>query len=69
MRNLHQKYICLQNNIPQQFQHGNDSVDEGNEGKVQSFEVDTTKLTDYDFVFIGVWAFNKVRYFKTDDLM
>ncbi|VDH98686.1 Hypothetical predicted protein, partial [Mytilus galloprovincialis] len=48
------------NNIPQQFQHGNDSVDEGDEGKVQSFEVDTTKLTDYDFVFISVWAFNKV---------
>ncbi|XP_063408929.1 uncharacterized protein LOC134692410 [Mytilus trossulus] len=47
-------------NKPKKFQHNGDGVDKGDEGKVQTFEVDTTKLTDYEYVFISVWAFNEV---------
>ncbi|XP_076085244.1 uncharacterized protein LOC143056054 isoform X2 [Mytilus galloprovincialis] len=41
-------------NRPKKFQHKDDGIDKGDEGKVQTFEVDTTKLIDYDYVFISV---------------
>ncbi|XP_076085163.1 uncharacterized protein LOC143055975 isoform X1 [Mytilus galloprovincialis] len=47
-------------NKPKKFHHNGSGVDKGDEGKVQAFEVETSKLTDYDYVFISVWAFNKV---------
>ncbi|XP_063408922.1 uncharacterized protein LOC134692402 [Mytilus trossulus] len=47
-------------NKQKKFHHNDDGVDKGDEGKVQTFEVDTKKLTDYNYVFISVWAVNKV---------
>ncbi|XP_076086914.1 uncharacterized protein LOC143057491 [Mytilus galloprovincialis] len=47
-------------NKPEKFHHNGSGVDKGDEGKVQTFEVDTTKLTDYNYVFISIWAFNNV---------
>ncbi|XP_052082402.1 uncharacterized protein LOC127720030 [Mytilus californianus] len=47
-------------NKPEKFHHNGSGVDKGDEGKVQTFEVDTTKLTDYNYVFISIWALNNV---------
>ncbi|OPL21605.1 hypothetical protein AM593_02329, partial [Mytilus galloprovincialis] len=52
-------------NKPKKFQHKDNGIDKGDEGKVQTFEVDTTKLTDYDYVFISVWSFNKIKFQHT----
>lgn len=54
--------MCLQENKPHRFQHSDDGVDKKDEGKVQTFEVQTKKLTGYEYVFISIWAFNKVRH-------
>ncbi|XP_052082956.1 uncharacterized protein LOC127720416 [Mytilus californianus] len=47
---------------PQKFLHQvtNTSVDKGDEGKVQIYEVDTTPLEADDFVFVSIWAVNTV---------
>ncbi|CAG2247187.1 unnamed protein product [Mytilus edulis] len=39
--------------------HTDGNKDHGDEGKVQLYKVETEKLTDYDELFITVWAVNK----------
>lgn len=56
-------YLILQHGSPQKFHHQerNTSVDKGDEGKVQTYEVDSTPLEADDFVFVSIWAVNTVR--------
>ena len=44
------------------YYHTTTNTDHGDEGFVQLFTVDTLTLTNYDTLFISVWAVNRVSY-------
>ncbi|XP_076085327.1 uncharacterized protein LOC143056126 [Mytilus galloprovincialis] len=50
----------LTKNHKAKYIHTDGNRDHGDEGKVQLYKVETEKLTDYDELFITVWAVNKV---------
>lgn len=52
----------MKDGIPQKVIHHvtNTSVDKGDEGKVQTYEVATALLEADDYVFVSLWAVNNV---------
>ncbi|XP_071123054.1 uncharacterized protein [Mytilus edulis] len=50
----------LSENTDDKYYHTNTNTDHGDEGKVQLFKVETKTLTNYDTLYISVWAVNGV---------
>ena len=46
---------------PKEFSHNESGVDKHDEGFVQTFEVDTKNMANFEHVFVSVWAVNQVR--------
>ena len=58
-------YFLLQD-VTTIYTHTDINSDHGDEGKVQLFKVETKSITDYDIIFITVWAVNKVSNYKVN---
>lgn len=57
--------IILVQDHTAKYIHVDTNTDHGDEGKVQLYKVETQTLTNYDELFVTVWAVNKVCILKT----
>lgn len=56
--------ILQKEGIPKLVNHSTNGKDRYNEGKVQMYMIPTQKLDVYDYLYISIWAVNKVYDFK-----
>lgn len=56
--------ILQKEGIPKLVNHSTNVKDRYDEGKVQLYMIPTQKLDVYDYLYISIWAVNKVYDFK-----
>lgn len=56
--------ILQKEGTPKLVNHSTNGKDRYDEGKVQTYMIPTQKLDVYDYLYISIWAVNKVYDFK-----
>ncbi|XP_061176007.1 uncharacterized protein LOC133184958 [Saccostrea echinata] len=52
--------LNAESGVPKKVNHSTKGVDKYDEGRVQAYRISTQKLSTYDYLYICVWAVNKV---------